>query len=79
MLCYAMLCYAVVSLNYVHQPYVGHVLDLFKELEAENYTMRIAATRFPRIYWLEDSNPKFRTVFEGFCLRSEVDRGRRSI
>ena len=42
--------------------------------------MRIAATRSFRIYGLEGSNPKFKTVFIRFELRStEVDRGRDSI
>ena len=38
---------------------VRHFLDLFEELEAENHTMRIAATRSSRLYGLEGSNPKF--------------------
>ena len=53
------------------------MLDLCEELDAENYTMRIAATRSSRLYGLEGSNPKLEVVFEGFESRStEVDRGR---
>ena len=42
--------------------------------------MRIAATRFFRIYGLEGLIPKFNTVFIRFESRStEVDRGRDSV
>ena len=50
------------------------------ELGAENYTMRIAATRSSRKFRLEGSNPQFRLVFEGFESSStEVDGGRGSM
>ena len=52
-------------------------LDVLKELEAENYTMRITAKRSFWKYRLECPNPLKKMVYEWFRLRStEVDRGR---
>ena len=49
-------------------------LDVLRELEAENYTMRIAAKRSYPLYGLEGSNPNFLMGYEGFGARSgEVD------
>ena len=45
-------------------------LDVLRELEAENYTMRIAAKRSCPLYGLEGSNPKFWMDYEGFGARS---------
>ena len=42
-----------VLLNLCGQPY----LDVLREIEADNYTMRIAASRSFRIFRLEGSNP----------------------
>ena len=52
-------------------------LDVLREIEAEKYTMRIAASRSFWKYRLEGPNPLKMMVYEGFRLRStEVDRGR---
>ena len=49
-------------------------LDVLRELEAENYTMRIAAKRSRPLDGLEGSNPNFLMDYEGFGARSgEVD------
>ena len=62
------------------ETYVAHVLDIFKELEAENYTMRIAAKRSFWKYKLEGPNPEFWMVYEGVGVRSaEVDWSRESV
>ena len=47
------------------------------ELEAESYTMRVAAKRSFWKYMSEGPNHSKMVVYEGFRLRStEVDRGR---
>ena len=62
------------------ETYVGHFLDLFLELEGDNYTMRIAATRSFRIYGLDCPNTNLRVVSIRFESRLiEVDRGRDSV
>ena len=52
----------------------GSYVDVLREFEAENYTMRIAAKRSCPLYGLEGSNPKFLMDYEGFGARpGEVD------
>ena len=51
-------------------------IDVILELEAENYTMRIAAKRSLWKYRLEAPNPQFWMVYEGVQARSGGGRVR---